>query len=394
MSERQESNRIGKFIYTCTTFIAVILVAFSAGIGGAYVGLHLFTDQVIDGSTTVQDTKIINETSAIIDVVEQNSDSVVSIIVTQELPNIITRRSPFSFFPEFVEDGTTERQVGAGSGFIFSQDGLVVTNRHVVSQEQAEYSVVLSDGSTKEAEVLARDTVLDIAVLQIKDATGLNPIELGDSDYLKPGQRVIAIGYALGEFQNTVSEGIISGLSRDIIAGDGLGRSSEIDNVIQTDASINPGNSGGPLLDYDGNVIGVNVAVAENAENIGFAIPINEVKRITDSILEFGEIRRPYIGVRYVEVNETIAEANNLDVDYGALLLRGDSPEELAVIPGGPADKAGLVENDIILEVNGVKIIDGLVKEIQKYEIGDEVELKVLSDGVEKTVKVMLDMAQ
>ena len=216
---------------------------------------------------------------------------------------------------------------------------------------------------------------------------------MGDSADLKVGQSVIAIGNALGEFRNTVSTGVISGLARSVTAGGaGIG-SEQLLNVIQTDASINPGNSGGPLLNIAGQVIGINTAMAQGAQNIGFAIPINEVKNTIDSVKKNGKIVRPWLGVRYVIINKAIADANKLSVDYGAIIVRGQNQTDLAVIPGSPADKAGLVENDIILESNGQKITEAnpLANLVAKLKPGDEITLKVLHQSKEKTIKVRLE---
>ena len=221
-------------------------------------------------------------------------------------------------------------------------------------------------------------------------------MELGDSNSLKVGQTVIAIGNALGEFRNTVSVGVVSGLSRSITAGGSQFGSEHLSGVIQTDASINPGNSGGPLLNIRGQVIGINTAVAMGAQNIGFAIPINEVKNSIQSVQEHGKIVRPWLGVRYILINKSIVEANKLSVDYGALIVRGKTTTELAVLPGSPADKAGLVENDIILEVDGEKINQDytLSQAIAKHKVGESVELKVLHKGKEKKIKVKLEEMQ
>jgi serine protease Do len=219
-------------------------------------------------------------------------------------------------------------------------------------------------------------------------------VELGDSDELKVGQWVVAVGNALGQFQNTVTAGIVSAKGRQIQASDSDGTSTEtLSNLLQTDTAINSGNSGGPLVNLKGQVIGINTAVASGAQGIGFAIPINEAKSAIESIKKTGKIVRPYLGVRYQTVTPEIAKANNLSVDYGAIVLRGTGLTAFAVVPGSPADKAGIIENDIILEVNGDKIDadHSLVSLIQQYQVGDEVELKVLSKAKEKTVKVNLE---
>lgn len=388
-----KSNKLSKAILSCVFILVTVTLSFGAGLGGVFVGNRLLVNS--NSSQVVRESTVVEERNAVTDVYNKSANSVVSVIVKKELPNIVRRDG--SLFPSYTQEGTRLRQVGAGSGFIFSTDGYIITNRHVVSDTKAEYSVVMNDGTPIDAKVIARDTYLDIAILKI-DTTGkeIKGLIVGDSDRLTPGQRVVAIGYALGEFENTVSDGIISGLRRSIVATDSSGANQEsLDNIIQTDASINPGNSGGPLLDYDGNVIGVNVAVAEGAENIGFAIPINEVKRIMESIIKFGEIRRPYLGVRYVPINEAVVVANDLDVNYGALVAKSEESSDPAVVPGSPADKVGIIEDDIILEVNGEKLQDGeLAGKIQQFNIGDEITLKVLSKGQEKEVKVKLEQAK
>lgn len=345
------------------------------------------------------------EEKTVIEVVKEVSPSVVSVIVTKDLPVLEQFyvdpfegfESPFGddFFspfqiPQYRQKGTEKKEVGGGTGFIVSSDGLVVTNKHVVLDAAAEYTILTNGGEKYPARVLARDPVQDIAVLKI-DKTGLPPVRIGNSDSIETGQSVIAIGNALGEFRNTVSVGVISGLRRTITAGGG-GVSETIDEVIQTDAAINPGNSGGPLLNLRGEVIGINTAVAVGAENIGFAIPISKAKKDIEQVTSRGKITYPFLGVRYVLVNVQIREANKLSVDYGALVLRGGKPEELAVAPGSAADKAGIRENDIILEVNGIRVNqeNPLSRLIQRYAPGEQIMLKILSQGNEKNVAVIL----
>jgi len=247
---------------------------------------------------------VASEESSIISAVEKANPAVVSIVITKDVP-IIERYyqefNPFGddFFNDFFGDGfkfripqqrqkgTEKREIGGGSGFFISSDGYIVTNKHVVDDDKAEYTVLTNDGKKYEAEILAKDSTLDVAVIKVK-GSGFSYLEFGDSDKLKPGQTVIAIGNALGEFRNSVSVGVVSGLSRSIIAGDMFGRSEQLEGVIQTDAAINPGNSGGPLLDIAGKDVGVNVAVSQGAENIGFALTSNTVKsmaKLSDHIL-------------------------------------------------------------------------------------------------------------
>ena len=295
--------------------------------------------------------------------------------------------------PQLRQKGTELRKIGGGSGFIVSTDGYIVTNRHVVADESAEYTVFTNDGKKYDAEVIARDPAIDLAIIKI-DGSGFPYLAFADSDKLEVGQTVIAIGNALAEFRNTVSVGVVSGLSRSIVASDSLGRNTEsLDQLIQTDAGINRGNSGGPLLNLSGEVIGVNVAIAEGAENIGFALSSNSVKSVVESVQKTGKIIRPYLGIRYVEISEEIKEKNNLPVDYGVLVQRGATASDLAVIPGSPADKAGIVENDIIMEIDGVKLTpeQNLASIIRSKKVGDVVRLKVNHKGEGKIVMVTLE---
>jgi len=350
----------------------------------------------------------VNEESSVIDVADKVSPAVVSIIISKNLPvweryyeqnqgdvfdqlfglNTIT--------PQYRQNGTVEKEIGGGSGFIVSADGYIVTNKHVVEDESANYTVLMSDERKYEARVLARDTVTDLAVLKIEPKVQDNNqekfsyVEFGDSADLKVGQSVVAIGNALAEFRNTVSTGVISGLSRSITAGGGV-MNEQLSGLIQTDASINPGNSGGPLLNLAGQVIGVNTAMAQ-AENIGFAIPVNEIKKKVKSVQEKGKIVRPWIGVRYVLVDKKIAKENNFNFDYGALLIKGNNKNDLAVTLNSPAEKAGLLEGDFILEINEEKINteNTLTDVINKLDVGDEIKLKISRKREEKELKLTI----
>ncbi|MFC1615671.1 S1C family serine protease [Patescibacteria group bacterium] len=366
---------------------------------------------IVDNSpeTENEQVKVVREgmiqEDLVIETVENSKKAVVSIVVEKDVPvyeqYYEDYQDPFEGFfgpspfnmqiPQYRENGTERKEIGGGSGFIVSEDGYVITNRHVVSDDTASYMVFFDDGEKVEAKVVARDSLNDIAILKI-EGDEFPFLKFGDSDDLQLGQSVIAIGNPLMEFNNSVSLGIISGLSRSIVAGDGFGMSEYLDGVIQTDAAINPGNSGGPLLNLNGEVIGVNVAVA-SAENIGFSLPSNMVKNVVDSVREHGKIVRPFLGVRYMPITEELREINNLEVEYGVLILRGANPQELAVIPGSPADKAGLEENDIILEMDGEKLEDGRTfsRKIAEKNVGDTVKLKVLHDGEESEVDVVLE---
>lgn len=346
--------------------------------------------------------QIVEEDSAVIDVVDKSSPAVVSIVITKDIPKVQDFFSnPFNF-PDFYSpfegptpdqnNGNTERQkVGGGSGFLIANDGMIITNRHVIDDTSAEYTVITNDNKEYSAKILAKDPINDIAIVKI-EGSNFPTLNLGDSDSLKIGQTVIAIGNSLGEFSNTVSKGIISGLKRTVTAGGGFGESEQLKNIIQTDAAINLGNSGGPLLNISGEVVGINVAMAQGAQNIGFAIPSNQIKKIISQVQTTGKISVPYLGVRYVLVDKTIQQENNLPFGYGALILRGQKMTDFAVIPGSPADKAGLTENDIILEVNGNKIDqnNSLADLIVKYNVGDTITLKIWDKGKEKTIQVIL----
>lgn len=394
--------------------IAIVLLSVLASVGVTLLVLFLILThapqyvaplipQKVPAATTTE--SVIS--SSIPDIVEQVEPAVVSVVITADVP-IIERYfdefDPFGGFfgwnfgfnvPRERQLGTERREIGAGTGFFVSPDGFLITNRHVVDTEGAVFSIVMKDGNTYDVTVVAKDPTLDIAVLKVDADETFPYVEFGDSDTLRLGETVIAIGNALAEFPNSVSVGVVSGLARNIVASDMFGSAESLEGVIQTDAAINQGNSGGPLLNGHGKVIGMNVAVAGNSENIGFALPGNSVRNVYESVREHGEIIRPFVGVRYIRIDETIAEANDLDVDYGILIIRGQRPEELAVIPGSAADKAGLEENDIILEIDGTKLdqfrsFAGLIRE---YGVGDTIELKVLHDGEEKAVRLTLEQA-
>ncbi|MBU1118551.1 trypsin-like peptidase domain-containing protein [Patescibacteria group bacterium] len=386
--------------------------------GGVWVAFNGISDvgqnneQVQSQGEATSDVKtvVVKEESAVIDAVKRIRPSVVSIVATKDLETMYNENDyqgndPFQeyfFGPEGVpkkngndisDDSQEKQAIGGGTGFFISKDGLILTNKHVVSTDGADYMVITSDGEEYTAEILATDPVQDIAILKI-EGTNFKVAELGDSDSLEIGQTVVAIGNTLGEYSHTVTKGVVSGLGRSITAGDGFsGPKETITNVIQTDAAINPGNSGGPLTNIDGQVIGINTAIDVSGQLLGFAIPINDAKQDVDMVKKEGKIVKPYIGVRYVPVTKKIAEQNSLSVDYGVLIVRGETEGDVAVVSGSPADKAGLLENDIILEIDGKKIdatVD-LSKEITKHTVGETITLKILSKGEEKEIEVILE---
>jgi len=336
---------------------------------------------------------LMTKEQAVVNVVEKVSPSIVNIIAIRDLPRTI---SPFNFgFPfDFgfpIREEEEQREVGWGSGFIVSADGLILTNRHVVEDERAEYTVVLNSGQEFQAEVIARDRTIDLALLRIKTDESLPFVKLGNSDDLRLGQTVIAIGNVLGEFQNSVSKGVISGLGRTVTAHGG-GLVMRMENIIQTDAAINPGNSGGPLLNLKGEVVGINTAMVVGAENIGFSVPINQAKKAIQEVKEHGRIIHPFLGVRWVVINERIQRENNLPVDHGAWIIRG-SMGEPAIFPNSPAQKAGIQENDIILEFNQEKVTleNSLSEIINRYNPGDRIVLKILRGTQEKNIEIILE---
>lgn len=345
--------------------------------------------------------RLIYEDDIVTEMVKRASPAVVSIMATEEVTQyVVENQTPDQFFnipgfdfqiPQYKQLPEKKKQtVGRGTGFFISSDGMILTNKHVVAETNIEYSIITSDGKSLSAKILAADPFNDIALLKV-EGDKFSYLALGDSDKIKIGQTGVAIGFALGEFKNTVTKGVISGINRKVTAGSG-GQSEQLEDVIQTDAAINPGNSGGPLLNLRGEVIGINTAVSNQGQLIGFAIPVNVAKSSIESVKKTGKIVRPFLGVRYLIINDALAKEEKLPVDYGAWLVKGENQTEVAVTPGSTADKAGLMENDIILEFNGQKITqdNSLAQMVQKYQPGDEVTLKILSKGQEKTVKLIL----
>ncbi len=336
---------------------------------------------VTQGESTV---RVVNEESNVVDIVEKASPSVVTVSI-QTAARKTVQFDPFGGgFSQGTQGGTPQ---DIGSGFVVSADGLVVTNKHVVQDTTAKYKVVTNDGKEYEVKTINRDPANDLAILKI-DASGLTPLEMGSSENLKVGQFVIAIGTALGQFRHTVTTGVISGLGRGITAGDPYqGFAEKLDDVIQTDAAINPGNSGGPLLNSAGQVIGVNVAVAEGAQNIGFALPVNVLHKGLDQFNANGSFAsKAFLGVQYQMVTKQSAVLNN--VPQGAYVQD--------VVAGSPAEKAGILVDDIVTDIDGEHIADnpdGLSAIVAKKNAGSTISVKVWRDGAEKTISVNLGNA-
>lgn len=318
--------------------------------------------------------KIVNEESVVIDIVEQVTPSVVTVGVERRILEV-DPFDPFGFFNRSPRGRREQdREQDIGSGFVVSTDGLIVTNKHVVS-EGGKYKVITHDGKKYDVENIYRDPANDVAILRIR-ASALRPVEMGDSSKTKVGQLVVAVGTPLGEFRGSVTKGIVSGLGRGITTGSPFeGYVERLDNVIQTDAAINPGNSGGPLVNSSGQVIGVNTAVASEAENIGFAIPINVVKDALDNFQKTGGFNRPYLGVAYRMISRELAVLNELP--EGAYVQE--------VVEGSSAEKAGITVGDIITKIDGQKVQDNgsttLAQRIAKKKVGDTVTLTIWRDG-------------
>jgi S1-C subfamily serine protease len=273
-----------------------------------------------------------------------------------------------------------KQEKGSGTGFIISANGLILTNKHVVeavSEENGSYRIILNNSKQYYAQLIDKDPINDLAVLKIYD-NNLPYVELGDSDKINQGTTVVAIGNALGMYQNSVTKGIVSGLGRNLVASDSNGNTENLDNIIQTDAEINKGNSGGPLIDLRGLVVGINVAMNSAGSSIGFAIPVNDARLVIESVKKYGQIKRPRLGVRYVMVTPEMYYDNNLSRQDGALITKGENGED-AIAKDSAADVAGLVEGDIIFEINAIKIegSKSLLSVVQRYKPGDRIGLKV-----------------
>jgi serine protease Do len=380
---------------------SIAVLALGVGLVGGVVGAYGYIRYFANSIPVDRRQLVVQESSAVIGVAKAVSPAVVS-ITSQAVQQ--------GFF------GTQQQVEGAGTGMIVKSNGLILTNRHVVDDDTASYTVVLSNGKTYPAKVVAVDSVNDLAFVQIS-ASNLPTVQLADSSSVQVGQQVVAIGNALGQFQNTVTQGIISGLSRGVTAGDDgssdgsdgsdFGNGSDgsssspsdpseeqLTDLFQTDAAINPGNSGGPLVNLDGQVVGIDTAVAgDGAQNIGFAIPINDAKPLISSVESTGKIVRAYLGVRYVQLDPQTAQANNLSANAGAW-VEGDASDP-AVVSGGPADKAGLQSGDIITKVNGTTLdaTHSLQTVIGNYKPGDTVKLTVNRGGKTITINVTLGTA-
>ena len=338
---------------------------------------------------------MIRRISPIVRIAKKICPAVITIVASRDLPKV----DDFYFLPIKGEKvalpkkiiGNQKTKIGGGSGFIVGKEGYVLTCNHVVEDHEADYTIIIDPDHKYSAKVLAKDPLIDMAILKI-EGHNFPFLKLGDSDKVELGETVMAVGNPLGEFEDTLSVGIISGLSRKITAYSGFdAKTTNLRGLIQTDAAINPGNSGGPLVNMRGEVIGINTAMIMGAENIGFALPINYIKEDLKEVKIGGKIKRPYLGVKYLLLNEEIARTNKLPINYGALIIR-EMFGEPAVAKNSSAAEAGIKEYDIILEVNSEKINEenSLSDVLAKCLIGQEISLMVLREKKKKLIKAIL----
>lgn len=385
--EGQASKRVSYF---------GVLAVFIVSLGGGFLGGWFFAEKNSPTSSSSTQKEIVSSEGQLINsVAKKVGPSVVSINVTSRSAN-----------QNFFSLGQTQPESSAGTGIIISANGLIITNRHVVPEGTASVGVTLSDGTQLDnVKVIGRtntDSSLDIAFLKIDDAKGkkLTPASLGDSSKIQVGDRVIAIGNALGQFQNTVTSGIISGYGRTVQASDQSGDASSSENLqdlLQTDAAINEGNSGGPLVNMSGQVIGINTAVAGGAQSVGFAIPTNDISGLVKTVLKTGKFQQPYLGVRYISLTNDIAAQLEIKVTRGAYIIPADkNGGQAPVLSGSPAAKAGLKGGDIIQSIEGTDIDanHSLTALLAQHAVGEEVTLKVLRGGKQIDVKITLDSAK
>ncbi len=368
--------------------IAAILIAAGvvlAGLGYGGVQLYIYLANHASDRGTISHQEVANDGNRSVTKEEGDITAVVD-KVSPAVVSIVTKAQARSFY------GVGEQE-GAGTGIIVGKNGYILTNKHVVNGVST-VGVVLADGTKYEnVKVLGADPLNDVAFLKIDNASNLPTAELGDSSSVRVGQKVIAIGNSLGQYQNTVTSGIISGLGRPIAAQSG-DQVENLSDLLQTDAAINPGNSGGPLLNLNGQVIGINTAIIEDAQGIGFSIPINATKGILKGVLGNGVVKRAYLGVNFIPITPDIAKENDLPVKQGAYIKGLNN--KTAVVKDGPADKAGIKDGDIVIKVGGVEvgIAGGISSLISEYAPGDAIELVVLRGGQTVTIKVTLGQYQ
>lgn len=374
---RSPASRMGKY---AAVVLLVLAVCFTVGLGGGLIAARLSTTSSLSHPTSGDGNALVSQNEEdIANVASKVGPSVVAIDTQAQTQSLYG----------------TQTQEGAGSGVIISSDGYILTNKHVIANS-TQVSVTTSDGTVYDnVTVVGTDPLNDLAFLKVNGATGLTPAVFGDSSTVKIGQNVVAIGNALGEYQNTVTSGIISGTGRSVTASEGGSSSSDassenLSDLIQTDAAINPGNSGGPLVNLSGQVVGLDTAVAADAQGIGFAIPINSTKGIIKTLLATGKVTKAYLGVNYVAITPALAKQYSLPVKQGAYVA---SDSGSAVVSGSPADKAGIKDKDIITKVADQTVgPNGSVSSLlSQYTVGDTVPLTIIRNGSTMTVNVTLE---
>ena len=395
MTESKQTNK--KVIIVFCVLPSIFFGMLAGGLTSFFLVPHLkllMTEYLKNGQMSQQAVEsriveLIEDETASIAVVEQVTPAVVSIVVKKKREDL--QGSQRDYLLHNVSD-TSLIEVSSGTGFFVTQDGYVLTNRHVVSEENTAFFVVTNDGEELPATLVDVDPLQDIAILHVEGQT-FPTVILADSENIRIGQTVIAIGNTLSEFRNTVTKGVVSGMNRRVTAGDSY-NAEVIEQAIQTDAAINPGNSGGPLINLLGEVIGINTAVSFQGESVAFAIPINDAKRAIEDVRAYGRIIRPWLGIRYVLVTPKKGEDPLPVYEVGALVVSGEQPGEIGIFEGSPADLAGLQEGDIILSVNGALFTqdDALAEQISVFRPGDVVRLDVLRDQI--VIEMTLTLAE
>lgn len=369
---RRSGSKTGKYI---AAIFLLFAGCFAAGLSGGYIASHFSstTATVIDRNSSQDGNTLISK--------EEEDISTVASKVSPSVVSIVTRAQSKSLFG-------SQAFEGAGTGIIVSKDGYILTNKHVIS-DASRVSVISNDGTVYDSvKVIGTDPLNDLAFLKVNGVNNFKPAVLGDSSSIRIGQKVVAIGNSLGEFQNTVTFGIISGTGRPV-AAQGGGAVETLTDLLQTDAAINPGNSGGPLTNLSGQVIGVNTAIAEDAQSIGFSIPINSAKGLLKNLLATGKVQRAFLGINYIHIVPEVAKKYNLPVKKGAYVYADNAP---AIVSGSPADKVDIREKDIITKVGDLEVGErgSLATLVSEYSVGDKVQLEVLRNGKKMTVTVAL----
>ncbi len=392
---KSDTNNIAKKAQAIS-LLAVLVI----GLCGGFVGSAIYerTSDTILSTSLGEEKKIVTENSQLItSIAKKVSPSVVSVNVS-----VANEPGATDFLQRYYGIDEPQESQGAGTGVIISSSGLILTNRHVVPAGTSKVSITLSDGTElTDVSVVGRTSdsdTLDIAILKVGDTKGkkLSPAVLGEASKVAVGDEVVAIGNALGQFQNTVTTGIISGYGRNITAGSADSEEAEsLENLFQTDAAINEGNSGGPLVNLNGQVIGINTAVASDSQSIGFAIPIDDIKGLINRVVKTGKFERPYLGVRYISLTADIAKQYELSVNTGAYIVPADVAGSPSLVPGGAADKAGLKEKDVITKVAGVSVdaTHSLTSLLGRHQPGDKVKLTIVNGKDTRTVEVTLGTA-